>query len=36
MQKGCLGFRNTFGHLLDLEDNIYQFSLLQIYNYKIM
>jgi hypothetical protein len=27
--------RYTFGYLLDLEDNIYQFSLLEIYKYKI-
>jgi hypothetical protein len=36
IQNGCLKFGYTFGYLLDLKDNIYQFSLLEIYNYKIM
>jgi hypothetical protein len=35
IQNGCLEFANAFGYLVDLEDNIYQFSLLEIYNYKI-
>jgi hypothetical protein len=36
IQNGCLEFGYTFGYLLDLEDNINQFSLLEICNYKIM
>jgi hypothetical protein len=36
--NGCLEFGNAFGYLLDLnlKDNIFQFSLLISYNYKII
>jgi hypothetical protein len=34
IQNRCLEFGNAFRYLLDLEDNVYQFSLLIIYNYK--
>jgi hypothetical protein len=36
VHDGFLYFGNAFGYPLDLEDNIYQFSLLEIYDYKIM
>jgi hypothetical protein len=34
IQNRCLKFGYTFRYLLDLKDNIYQFSLFIIYNYK--
>jgi hypothetical protein len=36
IQNICLESGNTFRYLLDLQDNIYQFSLLIIHNYKII